>query len=159
MSRNRPFGASRLRFDENEASARPRKHQHVRTTRQARKTNKKKERRLYTVRLLVKKSFDKKSDTRGPGFLKRLSVLSPISYDTPSQSTQKNAETQKSGWPKWLGFQREFVWSALFFIAHLSRGSRPDPAKSKFGKHKTSSGDTRAPPKLFKTAPSDKTFG
>ena len=31
------------------------------------------------VRLLVKKSFHKKSDSRGPGFLKRLSVGTPIS--------------------------------------------------------------------------------
>ena len=28
----------------------------------------------------------------------------------------------------------ENLWSALLFMAHLSRGSRPDPAKSKFGK-------------------------
>ena len=32
-----------------------------------------------TVRLLVKKSFDKKSDTRDPGFLKRHSAWTPIS--------------------------------------------------------------------------------
>ena len=32
-----------------------------------------------TVRLLVKKSYDKKSDSRGPGFLRRLSVGTPIS--------------------------------------------------------------------------------
>ena len=42
-----------------------------------------------TVWLLLKKSFDKKSESRGAGFLKRPSVLGPISYDTPGQSTQK----------------------------------------------------------------------
>ena len=110
---------------------------------------------FLTAEFLLKKSFDKKSDSRGPGFLKRLSVGTPMSQDTPGQSTRKMPQNEKC---------HEIGPSGSDFDDNLC-GSRGVPARSgeveirKTKKKKNFSGDTRAPPKFLKTAPSDKKFG
>ena len=72
----------------------------------------------HTVQLLLKKSVDKKSDSRGPESLKGLLVGTPISADTPGQSTRKMSKNEKcheigpsgSDFDKNLCGRRYFSW-------------------------------------------------